>query len=289
METIHFTQMIWADTRYIGCGLNYCPEAVDGYMLICNYYPSGNMEGESAYLVSEPCDLCQTETETENESDDLCFESLCRFCIDPNLPNQQANGGGVYCGNGLELDEYDLRQRTAVVIDNGDNGNGGNGNGEENDSTAMPSFSPTTVTATATATASASNSSTVSSSSPTPTPTATLSTSMFSSTTTSYLETTSMTTTTELEVEVENGVCGNGKCEFGEDCLNCRRDCNGKVATYDENERYCCIGVEYINGDEFEHAARLYTTDCIGGNCKEDTCDPQNRIEKSYSVEIFLF
>merc|ERR1712228_177428 len=42
----HFTQMIWADSQYIGCGWKVCdpyPSNQYGGVLVCNYYPPGNM------------------------------------------------------------------------------------------------------------------------------------------------------------------------------------------------------------------------------------------------------
>ena len=46
----HYTQLVWAETRYVGCGVALCPslENVDesGYegslLVACNYYKAGN-------------------------------------------------------------------------------------------------------------------------------------------------------------------------------------------------------------------------------------------------------
>jgi len=49
----HFTQMIWADTQYVGCGVKYCSKLggfpAGGTFLVCNYYPAGNMVGQKPY------------------------------------------------------------------------------------------------------------------------------------------------------------------------------------------------------------------------------------------------
>ena len=46
----HFTQMAWANTRYIGCGFSYCPDGSwNTYYLVCNYYPGGNYGGQYPY------------------------------------------------------------------------------------------------------------------------------------------------------------------------------------------------------------------------------------------------
>ncbi|KAL4001791.1 Cysteine-rich secretory family protein [Acanthocheilonema viteae] len=52
---LHFTQMAWGKTHEIGCGIaTYC----DGgrtLMVICQYKPAGNMQGDLIYELGEPC------------------------------------------------------------------------------------------------------------------------------------------------------------------------------------------------------------------------------------------
>jgi len=51
----HFSAMIWADTKYVGCGVKKCPEdPPGGTFLVCNYYPAGNMIGEVPYKKGNP-------------------------------------------------------------------------------------------------------------------------------------------------------------------------------------------------------------------------------------------
>ena len=40
----HFTQMIWAGTRAVGCGIS---ENAEDEVLVCRYFPAGNVMGES--------------------------------------------------------------------------------------------------------------------------------------------------------------------------------------------------------------------------------------------------
>lgn len=43
----HFTQMMWHESRHIGCGLKKCPdEAKTTYIAVCNYGDGGNLVGE---------------------------------------------------------------------------------------------------------------------------------------------------------------------------------------------------------------------------------------------------
>mmetsp|Transcript_46951 Transcript_46951/g.75171 ORF Transcript_46951/g.75171 Transcript_46951/m.75171 type:complete len:419 (-) Transcript_46951:153-1409(-) len=75
----HYTQVVWADTRYVGCGFSECSGVTtddDGTktwakaMFTCNYYPPGNMYGEYPYeqgTAGSCCDADRTPT-----SDGLC-------------------------------------------------------------------------------------------------------------------------------------------------------------------------------------------------------------------------
>ena len=42
----HYTQMVWADTRELGCGTASCNNSE---IWVCNYYPAGNYVGERPY------------------------------------------------------------------------------------------------------------------------------------------------------------------------------------------------------------------------------------------------
>ncbi|KAH6932401.1 hypothetical protein HPB50_005313 [Hyalomma asiaticum] len=66
MPTGHFTQVIWAKTRYIGCGYVYytVPGAQFPYMrkYTCNYGPSGNYRRRSVYQEGATCSACPPPT-----------------------------------------------------------------------------------------------------------------------------------------------------------------------------------------------------------------------------------
>ncbi|XP_068122066.1 peptidase inhibitor 16-like isoform X2 [Hyperolius riggenbachi] len=59
----HYTQVVWASTERVGCGQKFC-EKVDGfedgnmYLLVCNYEPPGNFEGQRPYESGPPCSAC---------------------------------------------------------------------------------------------------------------------------------------------------------------------------------------------------------------------------------------
>ena len=48
-ETGHFTQLVWRGTTSVGCGWTDCAgkNGLDGVLLVCNYYPAGNIEAPS--------------------------------------------------------------------------------------------------------------------------------------------------------------------------------------------------------------------------------------------------
>ncbi|KAG7308260.1 hypothetical protein JYU34_006939 [Plutella xylostella] len=53
----HFTQMAWADSSYLGCGL-FVSRTQDKrstkFFIVCNYGPGGNIIGSSPYRAGEP-------------------------------------------------------------------------------------------------------------------------------------------------------------------------------------------------------------------------------------------
>ncbi|NXG31659.1 PI16 inhibitor, partial [Dromaius novaehollandiae] len=70
----HYTQVVWASTHRIGCGVKFCAkidgiETEDMYLLVCNYYPPGNMKGRKPYKEGASCSQCPDST--------LCVNSLC--------------------------------------------------------------------------------------------------------------------------------------------------------------------------------------------------------------------
>lgn len=49
-HTQHFAQLIWAETRYVGCGLTkYGNGIIKRIFVVCNYAPKGAIVGKSIY------------------------------------------------------------------------------------------------------------------------------------------------------------------------------------------------------------------------------------------------
>ncbi|XP_075632036.1 peptidase inhibitor 16 isoform X2 [Balearica regulorum gibbericeps] len=79
----HYTQVVWASTHRIGCGAKFC-EKIDGietegmYLLVCNYYPPGNMKGRKPYKEGPSCSQCP-----EGRA---CVNSLCEPTVEETTP-----------------------------------------------------------------------------------------------------------------------------------------------------------------------------------------------------------
>ncbi|XP_041953434.1 peptidase inhibitor 16 [Alosa sapidissima] len=71
----HYTQVVWADSHKVGCAAHQCVD-IEGLpfgnatILVCNYYPAGNYEGEKPYTEGEFCSSCP-------EDMPRCTDALC--------------------------------------------------------------------------------------------------------------------------------------------------------------------------------------------------------------------
>lgn len=75
----HYTQMAWAGTRYLGCGLAVCSSmkgASGGALsfLVCNYYAAGNTVGKRPYQEGRACTACDGDRKS-------CDQGLCTGCM----------------------------------------------------------------------------------------------------------------------------------------------------------------------------------------------------------------
>merc|ERR1712055_649576 len=69
-STGHYTQLVWADTDEVGCGLVYYKNGrMNEVFLVCNYKVAGNVRTGEMYHVGEACSACQA-----NQS---CNDGLC--------------------------------------------------------------------------------------------------------------------------------------------------------------------------------------------------------------------
>lgn len=64
----HYTQMVWAQSRRLGCGVARCDNS---FYVVCHYSPRGNLVETPPYKIGKPCSQCDI------GSGGLCHETLC--------------------------------------------------------------------------------------------------------------------------------------------------------------------------------------------------------------------
>lgn len=67
----HYTQIVWANTRYVGCALKVNCNKIYKYYVVCNYYPVGNVKGVHPYKEGLSCSKCSKNNEG------YCSDKLC--------------------------------------------------------------------------------------------------------------------------------------------------------------------------------------------------------------------
>nr|XP_039251631.1 GLIPR1-like protein 1 [Styela clava] len=83
----HYTQVVWAKSNKVGCGLTVCQEIdvgskkfTDASLMFCRYAPAGNVIGRAPYETGEPCFDCDV--------DEQCILNSCA--------NQERDGNADY-------------------------------------------------------------------------------------------------------------------------------------------------------------------------------------------------
>lgn len=77
----HYSQVIWAETYAVGCGITQCPSGMSP-IYACNYGPAGNYIGAPIYKIGKAGKSCPTGTTNNNglcawESFILIFGAGC--------------------------------------------------------------------------------------------------------------------------------------------------------------------------------------------------------------------
>ncbi|KAH0944789.1 hypothetical protein HN011_007293 [Eciton burchellii] len=80
IEIGHYTQVAWATTHLVGCGVSHCtggkgPVNKDFYMYVCNYAPSGNQRGRLGlpYVAGKPCSMCKDHCTRNKLCTNACY------------------------------------------------------------------------------------------------------------------------------------------------------------------------------------------------------------------------
>ncbi|KAJ8023542.1 Peptidase inhibitor 16 [Holothuria leucospilota] len=95
----HYTQVVWADTTDVGCGINYCLSAKydntalpNAWIVVCNYSPGGNYIGQWPYETGEEqCSQCSDGRP--------CKNGLCSDCSPQNDPDCECKIKCQNCGS----------------------------------------------------------------------------------------------------------------------------------------------------------------------------------------------
>jgi uncharacterized protein YkwD len=45
----HYTQLVWFDSKWLGCGISKCPNLKFHNSIVCDYAPGGNYPGQKPY------------------------------------------------------------------------------------------------------------------------------------------------------------------------------------------------------------------------------------------------
>ncbi|XP_070387077.1 cysteine-rich venom protein-like [Dermacentor albipictus] len=117
--TGHFTQVVWATTRYVGCG--YVDYIVEGYsrlpymqLYVCNYASAGNVLLRPVYNPGDVCSACPEGTACVKDTG-LCSSAEARGHSyrqpDPNSPERSKRGGDGHVQGSMST-----RKSTAPAI-----------------------------------------------------------------------------------------------------------------------------------------------------------------------------
>jgi len=84
----HWTQGVWAKTRYLGCGYAACDGSTspwnngwNWFYVVCKYFPGGNYNNQQPYTSGTQCSDCDSDrTECEGDYSGLCGGDICLNC-----------------------------------------------------------------------------------------------------------------------------------------------------------------------------------------------------------------
>ncbi|NXM28766.1 PI16 inhibitor, partial [Oxyruncus cristatus] len=108
----HYTQVVWSDTKHIGCGAKFC-EKIEGietenmHLLVCNYYPAGNVKGKKPYWEGPPCSQCPEGTD--------CVDNLCEADTGEPVSSFSTENPALLESSALDTEEMETNSEQANV------------------------------------------------------------------------------------------------------------------------------------------------------------------------------
>ena len=137
--TGHWTQGVWAKTRYIGCGYAACStgspwgnQYANGqwFYTVCKYFPGGNYNGAYPYTEGTKCSDCDADRSTcEGSNGGLCGGDICLNCAADFFQNDCTYTASTCTDfvNDAQSDGEVIAEDTNADTDtNSDRGSGGN-------------------------------------------------------------------------------------------------------------------------------------------------------------------
>jgi len=100
----HYTQVVWARSLKVGCGVARCPTVNIGggsswnnaVIVVCNYSPAGNVIGAPMYQPGTVCSNCDSD---QTGAGFKCVNNLCSSCT-PATDSSCSCGMPLSCVNG---------------------------------------------------------------------------------------------------------------------------------------------------------------------------------------------
>jgi hypothetical protein len=120
----HYTQVVWADTRYVGCGTKVCSSVTGGFanggtIVVCNYANAGNWPTQP-YTSGTACSSCPSDRPAPS-----CSSSMCSGCMRPDFDTCSGSACEPVpecCDNGLGVDVVACATTTTAAAAGGGGG-----------------------------------------------------------------------------------------------------------------------------------------------------------------------
>eukprot|EP01083_Nonionella_stella_P102198 290555_1 len=110
----HYTQLAWANTRYIGCGYtNGCDSGGSASIFVCNYFPAGNFNSVPPYTSGTACSDCMSDrTECQSNYVSQPYNKLCDGGACPTMCDGASYNRNTCDGTGCTPSTIDCNDGT---------------------------------------------------------------------------------------------------------------------------------------------------------------------------------
>eukprot|EP01083_Nonionella_stella_P165764 552414_1 len=106
-----YKQVVWARTRYVGCGFSICEDQSHPTLFVCNYWPASL--GRTPYIKGTPCSECENDRL-------LCENGLCAGGMSSDFVTGNINVDQCDDGTGrnqcIDIDTTEIPSETEIPI-----------------------------------------------------------------------------------------------------------------------------------------------------------------------------